>query len=81
MKIIDCPHLGPRPLTEFAISGILDPEPENLGEFTPGRWAFERNSVPLERVEWWFHIPSELWFLVRRETASNTIVEVKAAHD
>ena len=81
MKIIDCPVIGRRPVSEFTIAGVLEAEPEDLGDWSPGRWAFERNSVPMTRDEWWFHDPSGLWFHVRRDTAANRIISVDTAHE
>ena len=51
MKYAAFPLLGRRPFTEFSISGVLEPEPAELGEWTAARWVFERTSVPRERVE------------------------------
>ena len=81
MKTIDCPLLGRRPVGEFTISGVLEPERSELTDTTAARWAFERFSVPTERVEWWYHGSSQRWFMVRRNTASNEILSVEAAHE
>ena len=70
MKFIQCPHLGNRPITEFDFGGVLEPEPEVL-EIAPGRWAFEQDSRPMTRREWWFHRSSKQWFLVERNTKTN----------
>ncbi len=79
MKTIDCPLLGRRAVSEFTVSGVLAPEPAELGAHSAARWVYERNSVPGERNEWWFHGPSQLWFVVRRDTASDAILEVRRA--
>ncbi len=79
MKYADFPLLGRRPFTEFSISGVLEPEPAELGEWTAARWVFERTSVPRERVEWWYHGASRLWFRVRRDTGSDTILGIEPA--
>lgn len=79
MKYLDCPVIGRRPISEFSVGGVLEPEPEDLGEFTPARWAFERTSLPLVRTEWWFHNPSHCWFQVSRDTATETIHDVVLA--
>jgi len=81
VKTIDCPLLGRRPVSEFAISGVLTPEPAELGAHTPGQWVYARNSVPLTREEWWYHTPSQLWFVVRRDTGSDDITAVRLAHE
>lgn len=79
MKYADFPLLGRRPVTEFQTSGVLEPEPAELGEWTPGRWVYERQSVPRERTEWWYHTPSHLWFKVRRDTGTDVILAIEPA--
>ena len=70
MKFIKCPDLGRRPITEFDYGGVLEPEPENL-DIPAGRWAFEQDSRPMIRLEWWFHRSSNQWFLIERDTETN----------
>ena len=79
MKFLDCPHLGKRPISEFVFGGNVDPEPANL-EISPSKWAFEQDSRPMERTEWWYHEPSQIWFRVKRDTMSNRIIQV-SDHD
>jgi sarcosine oxidase, subunit delta len=79
MKYVEFPFLGRRPVTEFQTSGVLEPEPPDLGDWTPGRWVYERSSVPRERTEWWYHTPSRLWFKVRRDTGSDAVLAVELA--
>lgn len=79
MKYLDCPILGRRPATEFSVAGLLDPEPAELDGVSPGEWVFNRNSIPMRRSEWWYHTPSQLWFVVTRDTASDEIFEVVLA--
>lgn len=81
MKLVDCPGLGVRPVSEFAIAGELAPEPAELEGTTAARWAFERHSVPGARTEWWYHTPTQQWFEVRRETATNAILDVRVARE
>ncbi len=79
MKFIDCPIIGQRPHTEFAIAGVLDVEPAEITDMTPAAWAFNRESVPLERVEQWYHLPSQLWFDVTRHTGTDAVSRVVLA--
>jgi len=81
VKYLDLPALGRRPATEFVVAGILDPEPAELTDMTPGEWVFNRTSVPLCRTEWWYHTPTQLWFLVDRDTAADRILKVQFADD
>lgn len=77
MKYIDLPILGRRPVTEFTVAGVLDPEPAELDGITPGAWVFNRNSVPMRRNEWWYHTPTQLWFVVERDTASDAVLHAE----
>ena len=79
MRWIDAPLLGRRPVTEFTINGILEPEPENIDDREPGQWVFDRNSVPLVRTEWWYHTGAQMWFLVERDTGTDEILNVSLA--
>lgn len=79
MRWITAPLLGRRPVTEFSISGILEPEPETIDDREPGQWVFDRNSLPIVRTEWWFHPGSQFWFLVERNTMTDEITEVRLA--
>ena len=79
MKYIDFPVLGQRPATEFTVAGVLEPEPAELVGITAGAWVFNRNSVPLQRQEWWYHAASQLWFIVERDTESDDILGVAVA--
>jgi sarcosine oxidase subunit delta len=79
MKYIDFPCLGRRPSTEFVVAGVLDPEPAELEGVTSGEWVFNRDSVPMRRTEWWCHTPTQLWFLVERDTASDEVFGVSLA--
>jgi sarcosine oxidase subunit delta len=79
MKYIDFPILGRRPSTEFSVAGVLEPEPAELDDVTPGQWVFDRESVPMQRREWWYHTPTQLWFIVERNTASDEVLAVSLA--
>ena len=79
MKYIDLPALGRRPSSEFVVAGVLDPEPAELDGITPGEWVFNRQSVPMRRSEWWYHSPTQLWFMVERDTATDEVFEVSLA--
>ena len=79
MKIIHCPVIGSRPSTEFTVIGVSSPEPEDLGDLNTGAWVFNRDSIPEERTEWWYHGATQLWFKVRRHTGADRIVAVELA--
>ena len=77
MKTIRCPVIGLRPLTEFTVIGVSTLEPEDLVDTNPGAWVFNRDSVPMERTEWWYHSATQLWFKVLRHTGADRIVGVE----
>lgn len=81
MKFIELPKLGRRPATEFVVAGLLEPEPAELAGINPGARVFNRTSIPRERTEWWYHTPSQVWFLVTRDTASDRVLAVTFADD
>jgi sarcosine oxidase subunit delta len=79
MKIIHCPVIGARPQSEFTVIGESAPEPEELEGMLPGAWVFNRDSVPMERDEWWYHTATQLWFVVRRHTGEDQVLAVDLA--
>ena len=79
MKYIDLPLLGIRPTTEFVAAGVVEPEPAELDGISAAAWVFDRASVPMQRNEWWYHTPSQLWFVVERDTESDEILNVTLA--
>ncbi len=76
MKFIDCPVIGTRPHTEFAISGVLEVEPAEIEDMPVAAWTFNRHSIPGERVECWYHTSTQLWFNVTRDTGTDQISQV-----
>ncbi|MFT4581202.1 MAG: sarcosine oxidase subunit delta [Gammaproteobacteria bacterium] len=81
MKTFDFPELGRRPSTEFTVAGVPELEPAELEGISASAWVFNRDSVPQERNEWWYHTPTQLWFIVRRDTASDNILSARLAGD
>jgi sarcosine oxidase subunit delta len=79
MKYVEFPNLGLRPSSEFVVAGVVDPEPADLDGISPGAWVFDRESLPMRRTEWWYHTPSQLWFTVERDTASDEILNATLA--
>lgn len=74
---IECPNCGLRPVWEFHYSG---PPRERPGrDATDREWAeylYNRANVCGEQTEWWTHRSAcKLWFLVRRDTSTNTVLE------
>ena len=76
MKLLRCPVNGERPLQEFTYGGTFRPMP-NPKQASDSAWAdyvFNRNGAPGTKLEWWYHVPSEVWFLAERDTLRDEIV-------
>lgn len=79
MKHFDCPVIGRRPIVEFvnAGGGI-----GVLAEDDPARarraMLFGDGTARIKR-EWWYHRPSQLWFIVERETGTDAVRGVTLA--
>jgi sarcosine oxidase subunit delta len=70
MKLLLCPINGLRPVTEFFYWGeVRDmPEPDTASDETWADYVFNRNGAPALKKEWWYHLPSGVWFIVERDT-------------
>ncbi|MET0218676.1 MAG: sarcosine oxidase subunit delta [Burkholderiales bacterium] len=76
MKIMHCPINGPRPVSEFQYGGELRSIPDPA-VCTDAQWAdyvFNRVGSPGVNREWWFHIPSNTWFIAERDTAADRVL-------
>ena len=75
MKLMTCPINGPRAISEFAYGGEVRsmPDPQEAGDARWADYVFNRNSLPAVKAEWWCHTPSGVWFIVERDTATDTI--------
>jgi sarcosine oxidase subunit delta len=75
MKIMHCPVNGPRAISEFVCGGELRPMPDPAAA-SDAQWAdyvFNRNGAPGLKKEWWCHVPSGVWFIAERDTATDVI--------
>ena len=74
---LNCPNCGPRPVWEFHYGG--PPRQRPGPEATDRQWAaylYDRANVCGEQTEWWYHRSAcKLWFLVRRNTRNNQVLE------
>ena len=76
---ISCPNCGLRPVWELHYGG---PVPERKAEAPdPSRWAaelYEKPNIAGEQVEWWYHRSGcKSWFIVRRDTRTNQVLETQ----
>ena len=76
MKLLPCPINGPRPVSEFAYGGELRPMPDPAA-CSDEQWAdyvFNRSGAPGVKKEWWYHVPSGMWFIAERETLTDRVL-------
>jgi sarcosine oxidase subunit delta len=76
MKLLACPLNGPRNIDEFQSFGplreALDPDTS-----TDAEWGFHLFRVNNRKglvLEWWRHVPSNVFFLAERNTETNEVV-------
>jgi heterotetrameric sarcosine oxidase delta subunit len=77
--LLDCPHCGSRPVTEFAFgSEIAAREPS--AQSTLAEELYLRDNVAGIEREWWFHrCGCESWFIAERDTTTNEVLRTTPA--
>jgi sarcosine oxidase, subunit delta len=75
MKLMTCPINGPRAISEFVCGGELraSPDPATSSDAVWADYVFNRDGVPRLKQEWWCHVPSGVWFIAERDTATDVI--------
>ena len=83
MKIMNCPLNGPRSIAEFACGGevraMADPN-----ACSDAKWAdhvFMQDNPAGEVIEWWLHAPTAFWFIARRDTRTDEILETMTVRE
>ncbi|MSQ58328.1 MAG: sarcosine oxidase subunit delta [Betaproteobacteria bacterium] len=76
MKLLTCPINGPRPVSEFIFGGEVRamPDPSTCSDEQWSDYVFNRNGAPGIKKEWWYHLPSGVWFIAERDTAADTVL-------
>ena len=76
MKLLRCPVNGPRPLEEFHYGGDVRemPDPQRTGDADWAGYVFNRRGAPGVKREWWYHLPSETWFIAERDPVADQFV-------
>lgn len=82
MLRIPCPYCGVRDQDEFRYGGeasIVRPDdPDNVSDAEWADYLFYRDNVKGPRLERWLHsYGCRQWFLVRRDTLTHEIAEVR----
>ena len=77
MKIMNCPLNGPRNISEFVCGREVKetPDPATCSDEAWAAHLFLENNVAGEVVEWWLHAPTSYWFIVRRNTITEEIIQ------
>ena len=75
MKHIDCPGIGPRPLVEFVYGGeVRKPPVSEVSREELADTVFNRSGAPGVVREWWYHRPTGNWYVLERNTLTDTVV-------
>ncbi|ROO26856.1 sarcosine oxidase subunit delta [Salinisphaera orenii] len=75
MKRIDCPEIGPRPIDEFTYGGeVRRPPQADADTAALADYVFNRAGAPGVLREWWHHDPSGRWFVLERDTRTDTVL-------
>jgi sarcosine oxidase subunit delta len=77
MKIMTCPVNGPRNISEFVWAGEVtrSPDPAQCSDREWTDFLFIENNTAGEITEWWVHAPTNTWFIARRNTITDEILE------
>lgn len=77
MKIMICPVNGARNIAEFAWGGEVKPDVDPA-TCTDQAWTdhlFLEANIAGMVTEWWLHTPTNTWFIARRNTLTDEILE------
>lgn len=77
MKIMTCPLNGPRNIAEFVCGREVKemPDPATCSDETWAAHLFLEDNIAGEVTEWWMHVPTSYWFIVRRNTITEEILQ------
>src|SRR5206468_3454419 len=70
------PIMGTRPAQEFSFGGELRamPDPNTATDEEWADYVFNRSGEPGVKREWWYHIPSGIWFVAERDNRTDTFL-------
>jgi heterotetrameric sarcosine oxidase delta subunit len=75
--LLDCPHCGLRPVTEFGYGGELATA-EPSGKKSLAAELYLRDNVAGVQRESWFHrFGCEHWFVAERDTHTNAVLATR----
>ncbi len=74
--LIPCPNCGPRDVYEFKFGGEVKPEPGPEAGIREWRhYSYFNKNVAGVQDEWWYHGGCDSWILVKRNTATNEVLD------
>ena len=77
MKLLKCPLNGPRNISEFVWGGEVKPgvDPTTATDAQWTEYLFLETNAAGEIYEWWLHAPTNYWFIARRNTTTDAVLE------
>lgn len=77
--IFPCPDIGVRPRSEFRWGGYV----KDAGQAAPQEWQQQLwlGEPSGAMREWWYHIPSERWYIASRDVASEAFISLTPADE
>jgi sarcosine oxidase subunit delta len=79
---LECPNCGLRPATEFRYGGEYRALPQQGNGREWAHYLYARSNRLGVQTEWWHHrLGCRRWFLARRHTLSNQILETRWPED
>ena len=83
MKLMPCPVHGERNIAEFLCKGpvLSMPSSTHGSKQLWARYLFLAENKAGIVDEWWLHTPSSMWFVARRDTTSDEILQTWTIED
>jgi sarcosine oxidase subunit delta len=77
MKLMNCPLNGPRNISEFVWGGDVKamPDPAACSDKDWTDYLFIEENAAGVVLEWWLHAPTNYWFIARRNTVTDDILD------
>jgi sarcosine oxidase subunit delta len=74
---------GPRNIAEFVCGGEMRevPDPDRCSDEEWADHVFMQDNQAGEVVEWWLHAPTAFWFIARRDTRTDHILETMTVRE
>ena len=79
MKYFNCPVIGERPSGEFVCAGSAIEGLVNEDAASVRHGLYFGDATARVKREWWWHRPSHLWFLITRDTRTDSVSRIELA--